>query len=147
MIISYKMKKILSLIVLAGLVSALALPSVVSAQTPIPSGCTMRHDLTGLEDLNCPGEGQFCDKDDQGRECGMCCVLNSVFTVTNWIFYILTLLVVVMIIIGGFTIITASGSPERAAKGRAILTYAIIGLAIALLAKIIPSIVSFIIGI
>ena len=103
-----------------------------------------------------PSKGSpWCDINNDGNsgdievtddEWALICLVGTVNTLTNWLFYILTLFVVVMIIIGGFTFVTASGDPNRASKGRAILTYAAIGLAIALLAKIIPSIVKFIVG-
>ncbi len=77
---------------------------------------------------------------------GMVCLLNTIYTVTNWVFYILTIVAVLMIVFGGFTYITAAGDPAKAGKGKTILTYAIIGLAIALIAKLIPSLVRFILG-
>ena len=52
-----------------------------------------------------------------------------------------------MIIYGGFTIITAAGSPEKAGKGKSIITYAMIGVAVAVLARIIPSVVQYIMGV
>ncbi len=78
---------------------------------------------------------------------GMACLLNTVYTVTNWIFYILTLLAILMIVYGGFVYITAAGDPAKATKAKGILTFAIIGLAIALLAKFIPTLVRFILGV
>ncbi|MDD4990431.1 MAG: pilin [Candidatus Pacebacteria bacterium] len=77
---------------------------------------------------------------------GMICLLNTVYTVTNWVFYIMTIVAVLMIVFGGFTYITAAGDPTKAGKGKGILTFAIIGLAIALIAKLIPSLVRFILG-
>ncbi len=77
---------------------------------------------------------------------GMICLLNTVYTVTNWVFYIMTIVAVLMIVFGGFTYITAAGDPAKAGKGKSILMFAIIGLAIALIAKLIPSLVRFIIG-
>jgi len=81
------------------------------------------------------------------KDWGMVCMLNTIYTVTNWIFYIMTLVAVLMIVFGGFTYITAAGDPAKAGKGKSILTYAIIGLAIALVAKLIPSLVRFILGV
>ncbi len=77
---------------------------------------------------------------------GIRCMLNTLYTVTNWVFYIMTIVAVLMIVFGGFTYITAAGDPAKAEKGKTILTFAIIGLAIALIAKLIPSLVRFIIG-
>jgi hypothetical protein len=102
-----------------------------------------------------PSATAQCDLNEDGTqdinivenpEWGMICLLNTVYTVTNWIFYLLTLIAVLMIIYGGFTYITAAGDPAKATKGKGILTFAVIGLAIALLAKFIPSLVRFNLG-
>jgi len=77
---------------------------------------------------------------------GMLCMLNTVYTVTNWVFYIMTAVAVLMIVFGGFTYLTAAGDPGKAGKGKSILMYAMIGLAIALIAKVVPSLVRFILG-
>ena len=85
--------------------------------------------------------------DNQVKNWGIVCMLNTTYTITNWVFYIMTLIAVLMIVFGGFTYITAAGDPAKAGKGKSILTYAIIGLAIALIAKLIPSLVRFILGV
>lgn len=77
---------------------------------------------------------------------GLVCMMGTVYTITNWIFFIMTILAVLMIVFGGLTYITAAGDPAKAGKGKVILTYAIIGLAIALIAKLVPSLVRFILG-
>ena len=81
------------------------------------------------------------------KNAGIVAMLHIVMVVTNWFFYILTVLVVFLVIWGGFLNITAAGDPEKASKGRKVLVYAVIGLAIALLAKIVPSVVKFIVGV
>jgi len=78
------------------------------------------------------------------KEYGLVGMFNTIYNVTSWVFYIMTLVAIVMIVFGGFTYITAAGDPAKAGKGKSILTYAIIGLAIALVAKLIPSLVRFI---
>ena len=103
---------------------------------------------TGVCDTS--GDGQITAVDTAtvvlSEDWGMVCLLNTVYNVTNWVFYIMTLIAVLMIVFGGFTYITAAGDPAKAGKGKSILTYAIIGLAIALIAKLIPSLVRFILG-
>jgi len=79
-------------------------------------------------------------------EWGMICLVNTVYNVTNWIFYLLMVIVVVMVVIGGATYMLASGDPERAGKGKSIIIYGIVGLVIALLARLIPSVVKLIVG-
>ena len=80
-------------------------------------------------------------------EIGIVATLNTIYTVTNWVFFLLTILAVLMIIYGGFIYITAAGDPAKATKGKSVLTFAVIGLAIALLAKFVPSLVRFILGV
>ena len=80
------------------------------------------------------------------KEYGLVGMFNTVYNITNWVFFIMTIVAVLMIVYGGFVYITAAGDPAKAGKGKSILTYAIIGLAIALIAKLIPSLVRFILG-
>ena len=138
------MKKILSIFAVVSLLAVLVLPAVslaVDLPQTIPDKCTI--DNTTV--LAMPGCEASCLATNTA--CGTCCMLNSIYTVTNWIFYILTLLAVLFIIYGGFTYLTSSGDPTKSAKGKGILTYAIIGLAVALLAKLVPSLVRFILGV
>ncbi|MDD4990430.1 MAG: pilin [Candidatus Pacebacteria bacterium] len=105
--------------------------------------------VNGVCNIDVNSDGTINDSDKITRETkdwGMVCTLNSVYTVTNWVFYIMTIVAVLMIVFGGFTYITAAGDPTKAGKGKGILMFAIIGLAIALIAKLIPSLVRFIIG-
>ena len=53
----------------------------------------------------------------------------------NWAFTILLVVAVVFLIIAGFWFVTASGDPEKVNKARGMLVNALIGIAIALLAK------------
>ena len=141
------MKKILSIFATVSLLAVLFLPAVSLAVSPpagneIPTKCTIDNvTVKGIEGCNVAE----CPTSD--TNCGMCCMLNTIYTVTNWIFYIMTLIAVLMIIYGGFVYITAAGDPAKATSGKSILTFAIIGLAIALLAKLIPSLVRFILGV
>ncbi len=80
-------------------------------------------------------------------EIGIVAMLNTIYNVTNWVFFLLTILAVLMIIYGGFIYITAAGDPAKATKAKGILTFAVIGLAIALIAKFLPSLVKFILGV
>ncbi len=115
----------------------------------LPEGCTITRSIKLSDSTDCK-EIKGCEDLSQGtpdKNCGICCLLQTVYVVTDWMFYLLTILVVFMVIYGGFAYITAAGDPEKAGKGKKILTYAIIGLAIALLAKIIPSVVKFIVGV
>ena len=53
----------------------------------------------------------------------------------NWAFTILLVVAVIFLIVAGFLFVTASGDPEKVNKARGMLVNALIGIAIALLAK------------
>lgn len=139
------MKKILSAIVLGTLLAALVVPAVSSAQ--IPTMCNTDKVKTRMT-TECNACGDACNVETPPADCdcGVCCLFNMIYNVTDWIFYILMIVAVLMIIFGGFTYITAAGDPEKAGKGKQILTLSIIGIALALIAKIVPSVVRFFMG-
>jgi len=135
------MKKILLALALLSFLAGMVVPAVALAQ-PIES-CTLKHDLTKIDDL--------CGQDAIVSETvtkawGLCCALDGVYTATDWIFVILMVVVSLLIIWGAFTIVTAGGAPEKVTTGRNYIIYALIGLAIAILAKALPSIVKGLIG-
>ncbi|GAH21146.1 unnamed protein product, partial [marine sediment metagenome] len=74
-------------------------------------------------------------------DCPMCCVLDTIYTVTDWIFAGVVALVVIFVLIGAFNLLTAAGSPEKVKSGRDFIIYASIGMIVAILAKAIPAIV------
>ncbi len=76
----------------------------------------------------------------------MICLLGTIGKVTNWIFFLMMAGAVLVIVYGGFLYITAAGDPSKAGKGKTALTLAIIGIAIALIARLVPSAVRFIMG-
>ena len=84
-----------------------------------------------------------CYSADRG---GTVCLINTIYSITDWIFYILMAFVGVMIIIGAFTIITAGGAPEKVTSGRNYVLYAVIGMVVAFFARAIPAIVKTVIG-
>lgn len=77
---------------------------------------------------------------------GLVCILNVIYTVTNWLFYILLLIAVLMTVIGGFFYMTAAGDPNQASKGKSVIIFAMIGFAIALLSRAIPSLIRGVMG-
>ncbi len=141
--IIFKMKKVLLVLVLGSLLATLVLPAAALAQEPpvdIPGGCLITHDID-----DCPF-GQ-CNVPPEGNCPGICCLLNTIYTATSWFFYILIVLSTIIIIWGGFSILFAAGDPEKMKKGRGTIIYALIGIAIALFARVIPSIVQFMMGV
>lgn len=134
------MRKILSALILLSTLTVMMVPMVALAQAP-PETCAIGRDLTSV-DSAC-FNGAVVDIDDYG----MCCLLNTIYSVTDWIFVILVAVAALFVILGGVNIVTAGGSPENVEKGRTYIISAAIGLAVALLSKAVPSIVKLIVGV
>lgn len=142
------MKKILTSLVLASLLMGIALP-ILAADTSIPTTCIMRRDAdTVLGGTGCGDAGATLNIDQQyGDQTGaMCCMFGTLLYVVDLVFIIVMILVVIFILLGAFTIMTASGSDEGLKKGRTYIVFALVGVAVALMAKALPYIVRSVIG-
>jgi len=72
---------------------------------------------------------------------------NSVTSFINvivggWIFWLLMVFVVIFILYAAFLYLTSGGDPEKTGKAKGVIIYAVIALAVALLAKAIVAIVT-----
>lgn len=140
------MKKISKKLISIAITASLLLPAIILAQEAAPSQCTIRR-ATGITD--CPGVGAVSIYDQvYGTVRGaVCCLMSTIYYVTDWAFVILIAISVITAIFGGFKFVTAAGSPEEAEKGRNYIKYALIGVLIALAAKAVPPLVKVIMGI
>jgi len=134
------MKKVLTALILINFLTALVLPFLAVAETNIPETCKLKKDFTDI-DSAC-GKGASVSIEDHG----ICCLFNTLYNITDWIFLILVALAGLFVIIGAMTLLTAAGDPGKVASGRNYILYAMIGLLIAFLAKAVPSIVKMIMG-
>jgi len=147
------MKKVLTALVLVSLLAILVVPLVASAQVPPEiTKCKMRHDLTtdaswANRGFICAANGADCIFSDTTKTCGVCCLMDTVYTVTDWIFVGVVTIVIIFILWGAFNLLTAAGSPEKIKLGRDQIIYASIGMLVALLAKAIPYIVRSVLGV
>jgi hypothetical protein len=135
------MNKVVLSIISGILIFSAILPLVIFAEEGVPSGCTMKQDV-GIS--GCPSQGSFCAYSNP--QCGVCCLMNTIYNVTNWLFIFMIAIAVIFIIIGGFTFLTSAGDAEKTQKGRNYIMYAAIGIVIGLLAKAVPSLVRMIVG-
>ena len=117
--------------------------STVLAAGPI-TGCTIKHSITTASTTYDAGTPVSENNPD---EWGTVCLLDSVYNVTDWIFYGLLSLVSVFTIYGGFLIVKAGDNAEDVGKGRQYVVFATVGLIVAFLSKLIPSIAQGIIGV
>jgi hypothetical protein len=131
------MKKIFSTLIS---LAVLLLPIVALAQLP-PESCTMKRTIT-LKEFTC-SQGESISLDSTKA---ICCILHTVYNITDWIFVILVGLSTIFVIYGGVNIVFSGGVPENVKAGRDRIMYAMIGLAVGLLAKAVPSIVKLITG-
>jgi len=72
--------------------------------------------------------------------------LGIITTVINYVFGFLLAIVVLMIIVAGYLFVTGGGNPEQIGKARNFLMYALIGLAIAVIARGLVALVGRILG-
>jgi hypothetical protein len=142
------MRKLFAVLILALLI----VPTILLAAETAPKGvtsCDMRHDFSGADwknfGINCPSTGA-CSFSTATDTCGTCCLLDTIYTVTDWIFILVIVIAVIFVVLGAFNIMTAGGSPEKVQTGRNYIVYAVIGLIVALLAKAIPGIARSVMG-
>lgn len=141
------MKKIITVSVLAVLLSVAIAPSVLAATTQATQ-CTIANNLDRINQA-LEGSGYTCsnpcifDTSISGSNpgCAMCCLLNTVYTITDWIFFFLVAVAAIMVLVGGFNLLFAGGSPEKIDSGRKYIIFAAVGLLVGLLARAIPALV------
>ena len=165
------MKKTFAILTLSILLTVMALPlaaPVVKADIGQPgeyctshsdytvtfsnnSGPASSHDITSGQNI-CPLDGAK-DADGNAVSCdwntdawAMVCMLNTIYSITKWLFWILMAVSVIMIILGAFIFMTSQGNPDKAKSGKNIIIYAVIGVVLALLAKFFPALARFFVG-
>jgi len=142
------MKKILSILALSAVLVAMVAPVATMAQDTFPTGCPNMQYYAKTAECKDFGAAGCADISLTGKEnCGMCCLLDTLYRITSWIFFIMMVLAVLMIVIGGIMYMTAGQSPDNAVKGKNFITFAIIGLVVALIARFIPPVVKFFLGV
>ena len=141
------MKKILSFIVLSVFLTSLAVPVLVYGSPPpetLSNSCTLKN--SGAEILTGCTVGNLCDF-TINQNCGMCCLVDTIYTITNWLFYIMTVAVVIVFVIAGaWLMFFTGGDVAKTKKAQGMIILGVVGLVIALVAKLIPSVVKLIVG-
>ena len=109
------------------------------AKAAVVGACKSCNGTTGntcLSDLKCtdgqckdPNKITFCPISSKKAP------QDLVNEVSKWMMIVALVLVPLMILLGGFYMLTAAGDKSRFAKGRTIIVWAVIGLAIFLFAK------------
>ena len=150
------MKRIFGTLVLISFLGLLIVPQFASAAKEPVAECTIKGTINarieGNSTLNCDGKtgttktGEFECTFATNKDCAMCCVVNTIYNITDLIFIILVALSGIMIMIGAFNLLFAAGESEKINKGRNYIIYAAVGLAVGFLARAIPALVVFVGG-
>ncbi len=161
------MKKILSILILGILLIGLVAPmAALAAEDQIKECCKISQKIDAGDPGVCNGgdvaapdllKAAACNPDvTAGTLCpspvaelgnwGMFCLLNVVYIVTNWIFYLMMIGVVIVFVIAGAMYMMSSGDPEKTKSAKNLMIFAIVGLIVALIAKLVPSVVKLIVA-
>jgi len=98
----------------------------------------------GLEDSSSPSG--WSEEFVTGTGLSTASVYEVIRTLLNWLLGIIGVLALVGFVISGIMYITAAGDEDRVDKAKAMLTYSIIGIVVALVGLIIVQALSYIIG-
>lgn len=122
------------------------LPQAVLANGEvIPKQCKIRRNPDLPDEYGCPDVGAMCDYTDETKACGFCCLMSTIYFVTDMVFLVLMMLVVIFVLIGAANILTAAGNADKINTGRDYIMYAAVGLAVALFARAVPALVKWVV--
>ena len=129
-------------------------PCVAAANCAFASGTTTFAKTLVVGAGDCvAGTGDVCDLKGvtepivlESQEWGTICLLNSVYNITNWIFFFFLAIAILIGVLAGYSFMTAAGDPTKVSKARDLLLYLAIGLILASVAKVIPTLVRTIVG-
>jgi len=77
---------------------------------------------------------------------GIICLVNMVTYITNWIFYLMMIAVVIVFVAAGAKYMMSSGDTEKTKSAKNLIIFGIVGLIVALVAKLIPSVIRLVAG-
>ena len=148
------MKRILSVSILISLIGLGILGPVFAVQATtegVLDGCYVTKPGAWLEGCATATADDVKTKTNKcvfesNATCGVCCFLNTLYNVTDWIFVILVGVASIFVIIGAMNLLMSAGDPSKVSSGRNYIMYAAIGLIVGFLAKAIPAIVKLAVG-
>ena len=128
-------KRALGILTLFGIIGLLVLPVVSLA---VDCGT---HQTSGpcIADPKCLWNGTEC-------KTAPTTVVPAMQRIGNWMFYLLTLIAAIVIIVGGIMFAVAGGSEERTGTAKNLLIYGLVGVGVAVLAKGLVAFVQKIVG-
>lgn len=133
-------KKFLLVIISLTLIVNLFLPLTVNAEEA-PTKCKMRYEVT-IGDKTCTANEEIELNDERAA----CCFINALYSVRDWLFYILLTVAAIFIIVAAYHFVTAAGDPEKIKTARNFVLYALIGVMVAFLSRGLVALVQLIAG-
>ena len=133
------MKKVLPALILISLLVApivLAQDEGLVKRVPECTCTTAKHNLEGYI-YGCNPDEVICDESTGVyiKDGALCCILDIMETVVDYMFIILLILAGVIIIFAAFQFTTAGGDPAKVNAARDKLIWAVAGIAVAFLSK------------
>lgn len=129
-----KLRNLIAVLALSlGLMAPIALTGSVGAQANIQDNLCSGTNFQNVGGTNCDATTGMSTE-------GVQSAVNTVVNLLSWIVGIVS---VIMIIVGGFRYITSGGAPDKVTGAKNTIIYAVIGLVIVALAQFI---VNFVIG-
>jgi len=157
-----KLKKSVGILILLFLLIGFLTPQIVfSASTTLCCKITRSFKYKGETFSNdqCVGEvngGTHCYRPDGKELCssityvrdnwGTICLFNAIYGLVDIVFNILLALAILFGLGGAYLILTGGGEPEKINRGKDLIVYAILGVVASFFARIIPSLLSIILG-
>jgi len=96
--------------------------------------CTSKNQTIGPVNISTPDWGGVC-------------TMDTICTVTDFIFWAFLAIVVIIGVYAGFMFMTAGGDPGKIEKAKSMITYLVIGIVVAIAVKLIPALARAIIGV
>lgn len=124
------MKKILASIVTIGIL-AVPLVGLAAIEFTEPTCEPVKHDLSDYKE---------CDVAPGTK--AQCCLIDRVLTVGDYIFVAILVVAILLILIAAWGFLTAAGNPDKVTSARNTLIYAMIGVAVAFLAKVLVRVIA-----
>jgi len=73
-------------------------------------------------------------------------VVNKLCAIYKWIYTAAIIVGVVFIVVAAFQYMTAGGEAEKVTKAHKALTWAVVGIAVAILSRVVPNVISIFLG-
>jgi len=142
-------RKLFAIIAVAGILTLGIIPMAQAAGGDL-TGESVKDYCELHYPANVPDHGTISAGQRMGpgitQDWGLYCMMDSIKWITNLIFNFIMIISVLAILAGAAVYATAGGREDQLGTAKGILTGAVIGLVIAVLAKLIPSVVRGVVG-